>query len=242
MSNRKSRDRLIEERRRQAAAERRKRNLWVGLSVVVVIAVVVAVFAIVQNNRTSTGVAGAELPALVSDDGGPMVFGDGDTTVAVWLDFQCPNCKNFEAVYGKAIDEAVADGTITLEVHPLSFLDDNLDNDSSALAANAFGCSGAAGPEKSLDYQGLLFEKQPPEQPGVDAWTAADLVTWGGDVGISGESWEQCVNDNTYGDWVEQVAASQVDAGVTGTPTVFVDGERFNLEQDLTPVLTGSTS
>ena len=50
-----------------------------------------------------------------------MVFGDGPTRLDVWLDFQCPNCKTFEATYGEAIGKAIAKGSVTLVVHPLSF-------------------------------------------------------------------------------------------------------------------------
>ena len=55
----------------------------------------------------------------------------------------------------------------------------------------------------------------------------------GNDVDISGADWDACVNDGDFTDWVDQVAASQIDAGVTSTPTVFIDGEQFNVQDDL---------
>ena len=240
MSNRRTKDHLTAERKRQAAAGRRKRGIWTALGVSVLVIALVVAFVVVQNSRTSTDVVSADLPALVDEQGGGMVFGDGATTLDVWLDFQCPNCKNFEATYGEAINNAVADGAITLVVHPLSFLDETLQNDSSSMAANAFGCSAAAGVEASLAFQQAVFNNQPPEQAGVAAWSNDDLVGWGEEVGISGDPWERCVGDDTFAGWAEQVAASQVDAGVTGTPAVFVDGEPFSLDQDLMPVLAGA--
>jgi hypothetical protein len=69
-----------------------------------------------------------------------------------------------------------------------------------------------------------VYENQPAENPGQDAWTSSDLVGWGNQVGITGGDWETCVNEVTYRGWAEQVASSQTDAGVTSTPTVFVDG------------------
>jgi protein-disulfide isomerase len=41
------------------------------------------------------------------------------------------------------------------------------------------------------------------------------------------------VQDGTYNDWVKQVEASQQDKGVTGTPTVFVDGKQLQPADDL---------
>jgi len=240
VSNRRTRDHLTAERKRQAAADRRKRGIWIAVGVSVLVVALVVVFAVVQNSRTSTDVVDAALPALVDEQGGGMVFGDGATTLDVWLDFQCPNCKEFEAAYGEAISDAVANGDITLVIHSLSFLDEPLQNDSSSLAANAFGCSASAGEDKSLAFQQVVFDNQPAERVGVAAWSNEDLVTWGDEAGISGDEWQECVDDNAFAGWVEQVAASQVDAGVTGTPSVFVDGEAFSLEQDLTPVLAGT--
>lgn len=232
-NKRAAREKLAAERQRQASAEKRRRTITNTVIAVAVVAVVVVVFVLVQNSRTSSSVADAELPELVTEQGGGMVIGDGPVTVNLWEDFQCPACKSFEAGNSQYLSQQVADNNITMVIHPLSFLDANLQNDSSALAANAFGCSAAAGQDKSLDYHATLFEKQPPEEIGVAAWSTEDLIGYGNDVGISGDDWAACVNDGTYNDWVEQVAASQLDNGVTSTPSVFIDGERFNLQDDL---------
>ncbi|HVQ17457.1 MAG TPA: thioredoxin domain-containing protein, partial [Actinomycetes bacterium] len=227
-SKRASRDKLAEERRRQAQADKRRRstiNVVVG---VLVVAVVIAVFVVVQNQRTTSDVTNASLPGLVSEQGGGMSFGNGPVKVDLWEDFQCPVCKQFEAANGAMLKQRIDNGDITLVIHPLSFLNQNLNNTSSTLAANAFGCSAAAGEKTALAYHTLLYDKQPEENAGHEAWTVDDLVGWGSDVGLTGTDWSGCVTDGNFNDWVSQVAASQIDAGVTGTPTVFIDGKRFD--------------
>lgn len=226
-NKRAAREQLKQERQRQATADKRKRTITNVVIGVVVVAVIVGVFVVVQNQRTSTSVTDAALPPLVSEQSGGMSFGDGEVTVNLWEDFQCPACKDFEAANAKMLKQKVDDGEITLVVHPLSFLDQSLNNDSSVLAANAFGCSAVSGETAALDFHAKLFEVQPPEQPGTPAWSNEDLIGWGGEVGVDDAGWSDCVNNGTYNDWVSQVAASQVDAGVTGTPTVFIDGERW---------------
>ena len=62
------------------------------------------------------------------------MIGDGPVDVTLWEDFQCPNCKDFEAENGAMLDHLVTDGDITLTIHPLSFLDSSLGNDSSVQA------------------------------------------------------------------------------------------------------------
>lgn len=220
-SKRSAREQLAEQRQREASADkRRQRTLNIVLAVVVV-AVVVGIFVAVQASRNS-GPADAALPDTVTEAGGGAVFGDGPVTVDLWVDFQCPACKGFEAVNSESLAKRADDGDITLVVHPLSFLDRNLSNNSSKPAAAAFGCAVDEG--KGLEFAAKLYEVQPEENPGTDAWTIDDLVGYGNDVGITGSTWESCVTDQTYAGWVEQVAASQADAGVTSTPTVLVDG------------------
>jgi protein-disulfide isomerase len=220
-SKRGAREKLAEERRRDAAAAQRRQRLTNVVVAVVVVAVVVGIFIAVQSTRNS-GPSDAALPAGITEPGAGAAFGDGPVTVDLWEDFQCPACKAFESVNAESLDKRVAAGDITLVIHPLSFLDQNLGNDSSLLAASAFGCAIDAG--KGLEFHNTVYENQPAENPGQDAWTASDLVGWGNQVGITGGDWETCVNEVTYRGWAEQVASSQTDAGVTSTPTVFVDG------------------
>jgi protein-disulfide isomerase len=224
-----------EKLRQQQARNRSKggggnnNKLFVIIGVVLLIIAIVVIFVLVQNQRTTPTGTG-DLPATVSKAGGPVSFGDGPVTVSLWEDFQCPVCKDFEAANGEMLEQKVDAGEITLEIHPLSFLDDNLGNTSSSLAANAFGCA-ATSEAQALPFHLTVYDNQPPEQPGTEAWTADDLVGWGNDVGITGDEWTSCVNDETYSAWVEDVQASSTDAGVTGTPTLFVDGKRVSDEE-----------
>ena len=45
------------------------------------------------------------------------------TRLDTYIDFMCPVCNQFEQVYGEAIHGLVDDGTITLDIHPISILD-----------------------------------------------------------------------------------------------------------------------
>jgi protein-disulfide isomerase len=53
----------------------------------------------------------------------------------------------------------------------------------------------------------------------------------GEDIGITDAAFASCVRDDTHGDWVAGVQDGMADAGVEGTPTIFVNGE---LREDLT--------
>jgi protein-disulfide isomerase len=228
-----ARDRLAAERAQQAKADRRKRqtsNIVIAVAVGVIAVLIIGYAWWAAND---TGPSDAALPALVQEQGGGVVFGDGPVDVALWEDFQCPGCKAFEEANGASLEKRVDAGEITLTIHPLSFLDQNLGNTSSVAAANAFGCAADVGSQQALDFHLTVYANQPKEAPGQPAWSTDDLIGWGNEVGIDGSDWSTCVTDQTYAGWVEQVAASQSGAGITSTPTVFLNDEKFELTGDL---------
>lgn len=228
-----ARDRLATERAQQAKADRRKRQSSNIIIVVVVVLVAALIIGYAWYASRDEGPTDAALPALVTEPGGGVVFGDGPVDVDLWEDFQCPGCKSFEEANGDLLKQRVDDGDVTMTVHPLSFLDQNLGNSSSVAAANAFGCAADVGEPEALDFHLTVYANQPPENPGQEAWSTDDLIGWGNDVGIEGDDWETCVTDQTYAGWVEQVATSQGSEGITSTPTVFIDGEEFTIGDDL---------
>lgn len=210
------------EARRQRRREQLIRFGVIAGVVVVVLAVAVAIFA----SRPSADDSAAVPAGVTAPDGG-VVVGDesAPVTIDLWIDFQCPFCRDFEQASGPTLDELVADASARLVYHPLSFL-----GEESERAANAFGCSVDEG--RPSEYVRVLFENQPAE--GTGGFTNEDLVALGESAGVTGGDFETCVNDGTYDGWVSNVAARQQDAGVTSTPTVVVDGQTLDAEQ-LTP-------
>ena len=210
---------------REAEARRNRRReqlIRFGIlaaAVVAALAVGIAFFA----NRLDADTS-APLPVGVSDPAGGVPIGDeaAPVTVYVWIDFQCPFCRAFEQDSGPTLNQLAADGDAVLVYHPLSFL-----GEESERAANAFGCAADQG--RADEYLTVLFENQPLE--GTGGFTTNDLVALGAQAEITGSEFEGCVEDDTYADWVANVAASQSDAGVSATPTIFVDGAMLPADQ-----------
>ncbi|MFZ0325466.1 MAG: thioredoxin domain-containing protein [Actinomycetes bacterium] len=228
-SKRSAREQLAEQRRQQAAADKRKQTITNTIIVVVVVVVVVGLFVAVQSSRTKAP-ASAALPATVTAQGGGVPFGTGPVTVDVWEDFQCPACKQFEATNADTLKQQALANQIKLVVHPLSFLDapTKLNNTSSVRAANAFACAAGTGEQQTLDFHQLLYQKQPAENPGTEAWSDDDLIAYAKSAGITGSQFESCVKDGTYNAWVQQIAAAGVDAGISSTPTVYINGNKVD--------------
>jgi protein-disulfide isomerase len=53
------------------------------------------------------------------------------------------------------------------------------------------------------------------------------LIRIGGTVGLVDPDFAECVRDGTYEPWTEHVTEAASARGVTGTPTIFVNGKEI---------------
>lgn len=148
----------------------------------------------------------------------------GVPTVDLYEDFQCPVCGQLEERNGRSIFEMAKAGDIKLVVHLMSFLDGNLDNDSSKRAANAAFCASDAG--RFPEFHAAVFAAQPErEGDGYSDATLKQAATTAGITGSARTTFDSCMTGGTYDDYVDDTEKASGDDGVEGTPTVLVGGE-----------------
>lgn len=215
--------------------------IGVLVAVVAVVAVVAAVLAGQVLSRSSapvpTATAGGTsptnaVPKGATGFGGPIVLNPAAPanvpTLEVYEDPQCPICREFEAAFGPTLASLVSSGQAKVVVHTMTFLDVGLRNDSSVRAAGAAFCAADRG--KFSEYMAAVYAGQP-AQEGV-GWTDAELSGFAARVGISGAeltTWQTCTNAKTYAAHVDAVEIAAEKAGVTGTPTVRLGGQKVTL-------------
>jgi protein-disulfide isomerase len=158
------------------------------------------------------------VPAGTVKDGDGILIGAG-AAVDIYIDFLCPFCRRFEEASGVELEAIVAAGLGSLVYHPLGFLDRLSTTRYSSRAAAASGC--ASDGRKFLEYKNALFASQPEEGgPGLSDDELARLgLTLELDPGFA-----RCIGEGRYLDWSAFVTARAVERDVTGTPSVFVDG------------------
>lgn len=154
--------------------------------------------------------------------------GDEPVNVVLYEDFQCPICKQFEETFGPQLEELRNSGEITVEYRPIAILDRMSTTNYSSRAANAALCVADESPENYVDYVDKLYAEQPPE--GGDGLSDDRLVELASGVGAADIS--QCMDENTYRPAVKIKTDRSSMYGVQGTPTVFVDGEKWNGQQN----------
>lgn len=197
----------------------------IGISVAVVVVLIALGAVVVLLNNKATDAGPAPKGDITNSETGALSFGDGDDTVAVYIDFMCPICNQFEQQYGAELAKAAEDGKITLEYHPIEILDHlSQGTDYSSRAAGAAFCVAEEAPDKTLDYITTLFENQPAENS--TGLSDEQLASYAKEVGADGAT--SCITDGTYRKW--GTAQTQKN-DITGTPTIEINGKRLDLQK-----------
>lgn len=140
--------------------------------------------------------------------------------VTIFQDFDCVHCAQFETQYGDEIEELVKSGKITLEVRNLTFLDAGSPNFYSARTNNvAFAVAEQVSSEQYLEFQKEIFSYQ--GTGGLSNEELVDIASkYGADV-------QDAVSNNTWRPFVQVVTMESSLNGISGTPTIFADGELY---------------
>jgi protein-disulfide isomerase len=219
---------------KQAAKSTDNTTRWIVIAMVALVVVTGVVFSLFsQNNKESASLAGLDgttlKPAITSTidtaNGSAISFDNGAaTTIDVWEDPQCPVCKLFADANGSYLESLVREKKANVRYHVLSFL-----GDESVRAANASFCAADEG--QYLDFHKALYAVQSPlENSGF--WSNETLVKMGKKIGITSTTFENCVNKGSKVDLVQANYDSMSKFGVQGTPTVFINGKKWERTQN----------
>lgn len=230
-----ARERLAEERKRQDERRRRLRALLISGGALVVAAIVVAAVVLVQSGGDSgDDDAPIALPPVTRQADGSVVMAKAGVTAPVleiYEDFQCPACKQAEAEISRTYKELAAEGKAKVVFRPFSLFRTwpEPTKGNSARALNASFCAPA---DKWVAYHDKLFAEQGPESE--SGFSNQQLISWAGDVGITGSAFASCVNGNQKAAQMEQANAAATKAGVDSTPWLTLDGKKLDQNASFT--------
>ncbi|MDQ4490776.1 thioredoxin domain-containing protein [Sinomonas sp. ASV486] len=144
--------------------------------------------------------------------------------VVIYVDFICPICKQFEDTYATTLNQDRNDGKITIEYRPLGFLDQQSTTNYSSRAANAAAAVANSYPDKYAAFFAALYAQQPAEgSAGLSDQKLKDIASGlGADI-------SKAVDDKTYRPQVKFDTQLALASGVSGTPTVIVDGKQWGV-------------
>jgi protein-disulfide isomerase len=196
--------------------------------------------------KISTGNVAVTTPANPSD-ASPVASppnAAGVVDITLYVDYLCPICGQFEVANKPAIEDLLARGAATIEIHPIAILTNRSQGTQYSLrAANAAACVANDYPNSFMNFHNALFDNQPLEE--TPGWTDEELIGFATQSG-AGPKVEACINDLQFKDWVKasteraisgDIAINNLDKkfeSVTGTPTIIVNGTQFNPSYDPT--------
>jgi protein-disulfide isomerase len=210
-----------ERREKMQRQQQRQRLITIGL---ISLGAALVVLAVVWPQLRPVGEIVTVTPAALSNvDGLSLGDPDAPVTIDVFEDFQCPACKNFtESTEPLVIQNLVATGKARYVFHNYPFLDDQAAGKESDQAANAAMC--ASEQDKFWEMHSILYANWNGENQG--AFNNRRLQAMAESIGLDMDAFNSCFIANTYESEIEADLELGEQWGVSGTPTVFVNGQR----------------
>lgn len=142
---------------------------------------------------------------------------DAKVTIVEFADFRCPYCEQFfTSVEPQIMKDYVNTGKAKFAFRQYAFL-----GPASTVAANAAECANEQGKFWAMhDY----FYKNQPAETDTSMYTTDNLTQIAGTLGMDTDKFNSCLSNNTYNDNVSKDMTEGQQAGVSGTPTIFING------------------
>ncbi|MEV5411788.1 thioredoxin domain-containing protein [Thermopolyspora sp. NPDC052614] len=205
--------------------EQRRRQVTITLSVIGVVALIVALVAIWQSTRNkSEAYAGSLAPISRQADGDVVMAkaGVNSPVLDIYEDFQCPYCKVFEESSGDTIKRLAAEGKVKVVYHPITLFSQEPLKGNSLRAATALRC--VQGGEPWIRLHDRFFAEQPDE--GTVGFAVGDIVTWGKEAGVTDAGFENCVRGQQGASAQLAYSSETIKADkIDGTPSVRLNGK-----------------
>lgn len=212
-----------ERREQMRRQQQRQRLITIGL---ITLGAALVVLAVVWPQLRPVGEIVTVTPAaLPQADGLSLGDPNAPVTIDVFEDFQCPACQRFsESTEPLVIQNLVATGKARYVFHNYPFLDGNGAGSSgeSDQAANAAMCANEQG--KFWEMQSILYANWNGENLG--AFSSRRLQAMAESIGLDLDAFNSCFNENRYRAEIQADFDLGEQMGVSGTPTVFVNGTR----------------
>jgi protein-disulfide isomerase len=210
-----------EQREKMERQRKRSRLITIGL---MTLGAVILVVAFVAPTLQGVGEIVTVTPASLPPGNG-LTLGDPNApvTIEVFEDFQCPACQYYtESIETLIIQDLVASGKAKYTFHHYPFLDGDgaRNNGESDQAANASMCANEQG--KFWEMHSVIYANWNGENQGN--FSDVRLEAMAESTGLDMNAFNDCFESRKYQDDIQADFELGQSMGVSGTPTVFVNG------------------
>ncbi|MEV0149602.1 MULTISPECIES: thioredoxin domain-containing protein [unclassified Nonomuraea] len=223
-----AREKIKEQQAVERVRERRRRTMtYLAVGVAAVAAIGAGWLYAASKSQSEEAASGTQAPVTVQSDGSVVMAKEGvdKPVLDVYEDFQCPACKQLEAVSGQTFKNLAAEGKVKVVYHPISIFRQEPTRGNSLRAGAAARC--VADGRQWLAYHDLLYKNQPSES--VTGFTTSELVSWGKEAGVTASGFEQCVTSQQHAQAQSSYSDKIIkEMKIQGTPTVKLNGTDLN--------------
>lgn len=177
------------------------------------------------KNPTNAAIGGQQAPQAgvkvnVSADNDAFLGNEKAKVMVIeFSDFQCPFCRSFwRDTLPQLKKEYIDMGKIKFVYrdYPLDF------HQGAKPAAEGAECARDQG--KFWEMHDKIFQEQDKQGQGTIQFDKTDVVKWAGQLGLDMSKFNQCLDSGKYKAEVEKDFKDGSAAGVSGTPTTFING------------------
>ncbi len=212
-------------KRSRKAAPQRKNNrtlFWaaIGLGLLLIVALA-AVGVISSQKKKAPAGAGLTIDEEVGQPVDRTTIGDPNAPVLVetYEDFLCPHCADFTAELGPVLLDMVKAGTVRWEYKY------RVIGGSNSLTANmAAECAADQG--KFWGYHEEVFREF--TENGKSAVFPRNLKKIAADMGLDAKQFNNCLDSKQHLKEIQKIDQAAAARGVNGTPTIFINGQRYD--------------
>jgi len=152
------------------------------------------------------------------------MLGDKDAKIEIveFSDFQCPFCRSFWSDALVQIKREYVDtgkAVFVYKHYPLSF------HPAAQPAAEASECAAEQG--KFWEFHDKIFQEQEKLGQGTITFGDSEIKTWAAATGLDMGQFNQCFDGGKYAEKVSEDLSYGSQLGVSGTPTVFINGQKI---------------
>jgi protein-disulfide isomerase len=237
-----ARERLRQERERQAKKDRIRRQLVVIGSTIVVLAIAGGIgYAVMQANKPTHWASvkderNVTAPKNTSGENGTTVVigkATAKKTLELYEDSRCPVCASFEQAVGSTIKKDVDAGKYKVKYVGATFIDNSDTGEGSKNALSALGAALNVSPEAFVEYKAALYSAKFHPQETEDKFAKDSYLLEVADsvpALKANSAFKKNVEDGTYDAWAMKMSGVFDDSGVTGTPTLKMNGKKLTAE------------
>ncbi|WP_328678811.1 DsbA family protein [Streptomyces sp. NBC_00322] len=247
-----ARERLRQERERQAKKEKTRRQLIVIGSTIVVLAIAGGVgYAIMQANKPTHWESAKDEKNVTApkntsgENGTTVVLGKASAkkTLELYEDSRCPVCANFEQAVGPTVKKDVDAGKYKIKYIGATFIDGakSINGEGSKNALSALGAALNVSPEAFAEYKTALYSKAFHPQETDDKFSKDSYLLKIAETvpALKNNSeFKKNVEDGTFDAWAIKMSDAFSKSGVEGTPTLKMNGKKVTAEGTDNPPMT----